>query len=144
MEVSKLEIAKIQLERAIVLMLDNKNYISAITLAGASGDILGNLLRAQGDLSTYDHLKIGFERLAKLRQGRSPDKRTFNDLENGIRNGLKHYQDGSPMHFDPELAAADILDRAVSDLWKLTHEETKNMERFKHYHMRRGQIANEA
>lgn len=142
-EYSKLDVAKLQLERAIFLLLDEKDYVSSITLAGASDEILGNLLRARGVLSSYDHLKIGFEKVFRLIHSCPPSESAFNALANGVRNGLKHYQDGAPMRFDPESVAADVLDRAVSNLWDLTQEETGNMERFKNYHMRRGRIINE-
>lgn len=137
-ELSKIEIAKLQLDRAIALMLDDKDYVSAITLAGASEEITGSLLRKSGHKSIYDELKNGFEKLVQLRHGRALDSKSFNRLANGIRNGLKHLDNGAPLQFDLEDAAADIVDRAVSNFWKLTSQETQNMERFKEYHMNRG------
>ena len=137
-ELSKLDIAKLQIERALVLMLDEKDYVSAITLAGASEEITGTLLRKRERLSAYDQMKTGFERIFHFLHGHAPLDGSFNELANGVRNGLKHYQDGDALRFDPEDAAADILDRAVSNLWALTSEESRNMERFKQYHMNRG------
>ena len=42
---SKLDIALAQVERAIFLALDESDFISAVTLAGAAEEILGSLLR---------------------------------------------------------------------------------------------------
>ncbi len=60
---SKLEIAVHQLERAIKLYLDEKYYISTITLAGASEEILGKIIESAGgetDLSNFTNACVGF------------------------------------------------------------------------------------
>lgn len=136
--ISKIDIAKWQLDRAIRLFLDQKDFVSSITLAGASEEILGSILRTSSDLSSYDQLQRGFYRIVEMFQGRKPCPRTFNDLANGIRNGLKHYQDGKDIEFDPEQEAMDIIQRSISNLFKITGEETVNMTRFKLYTMNRG------
>ena len=41
---SNLDVAERQLERAIALFLDEEDYVSALTLAGAAEEILGKLL----------------------------------------------------------------------------------------------------
>ncbi|MFZ5608956.1 MAG: hypothetical protein ACOY99_05025 [Pseudomonadota bacterium] len=127
MKIEKREIARIQLDRAIILMLDEKDYVSAITLAGASEEILGQML---GEKSTYKEFEKAFTKLHERRTGERPEKRIFNALANGVRNGLKHYQDGAPLHFDPEQEAKEIVDRAAVNYFLLTQEETPAMKRF--------------
>jgi hypothetical protein len=45
---TKLQLAEHQLERALKLFLEEKDYVCAITLAGVSEEILGKLLEKDG------------------------------------------------------------------------------------------------
>jgi hypothetical protein len=45
---SKRDLARVQLERAITLHVDEHDHVSAITLAGAAEEILGKLLTNAG------------------------------------------------------------------------------------------------
>ena len=51
---SQLDIAITQLNAAIRLFLDDKDYISSATLAGASEEIVGAMLRRNGEDAALD------------------------------------------------------------------------------------------
>lgn len=126
---SKFEIAEHQLERALHLLLDEGDYISSITLAGASEEILGKLLNEQGkesDLESFVNacVQIGTEEL----QEDWPNKE-FVSIANYFRNGLKHYTGGDSISV-PEEAAVEIIDRAITNYWSLTAQQSALMKQF--------------
>lgn len=131
---AKQKIAEQQLLRALRLFFEDKDYISVITLAGASDEILGKLIEANGGCSAYTSRKNAFEDVHQYFYGEPPRTKAFNELVNGVRNGLKHFTDGEPMIFDPEQEAINILDSAVTNYVHLTSDETEEMARFKNYH----------
>jgi hypothetical protein len=51
---SKRRLAEIQIFRAIKLLEDEEDPVSALTLAGAAEEILDNMLHARGQNSAYD------------------------------------------------------------------------------------------
>lgn len=57
MEYAKSEPARIQLERAIELFFGEADYISVITLAGASEEITRNILEREEKTPSADKLK---------------------------------------------------------------------------------------
>jgi hypothetical protein len=126
---SKLDVAEHQLERALRLFLEEKDYVSAITLAGAAEEILGKLLEQQGK----EHALGGFVKACvttgKVVYNENWSQKTFADMANFFRNGLKHYTDGASITI-PREAAVEILDRAVENYFALTGQETANMRRF--------------
>ena len=65
---SNLDIAERQLERAIVLFLDDKDYVSALTLAGAAEEILGKLLNKAGKEHWLDSITEGALRALGFRK----------------------------------------------------------------------------
>lgn len=135
MKYEQIYIAEQQLERALKLFLDEKDYISSITLAGAAEDIIAKTLRDKGGKSSFESLKGVFYVANKStgtpdRSNKESDK-VFNQIANGVRNGLKHYSAGVPLEFDPVQEASNMLDRATSDYFCLTGNETELMRRFK-------------
>lgn len=92
-EIGKNTLAKIQLEDAIDLFLA-RNFISAITLAGAADGIFAGLLEQQGeDSAAKEMLKsiIGIREETGLKYGGVRTKKdTFNEW-NKSRNRLKHH-----------------------------------------------------
>ena len=84
-----LEAAERQLDRAIILFIEDRDYICAITLACAADGILGEALRAQKKESMIDLLKSelqGFHLLSHLNPKEMSDQ-----YLNKIRNLLKHF-----------------------------------------------------
>ena len=90
MILSKLEIAKRQLEVAAQLYVDGADDLAVITLAGAAEEILGKLLRRTEQKSMADHI---VELDKKLTGGRPFN--VVSDAVNRARNALKHARDQS-------------------------------------------------
>ena len=131
---SKLQIARVQLERALDLFFSEKDFISVITLAGAAEEILGKMLEEGGGRNAIDGLVDGA--LGKIDSRRDPERKTIVRIANRIRNGLKHLGGTDSLLFDPEGAATEMLDRAVENFFVLTGEETSQMARFKERYLR--------
>ena len=136
MLINKLSIAEQQLERALCLFFNDKDYISSITLSGAADEILGKIRESNGELSAYNELKKLFHFFHKNTNKETLTSNEFNELANGIRNGLKHFRDGESMDFKPEQEAVNILDRALENYFAITGKESDLMKQFKNYKCR--------
>ena len=87
MEYSKSKLALIQLEKAIELFFENKDYVCSITLAGASEDITRGMERRDGLSTAVDDLKSWLK-------DNHPDSdllEGFYTKANETRNMLKHH-----------------------------------------------------
>jgi len=127
---TKLKAAETQLERALTLYLEGTDYLSAITLAGAAEEPLGKMLEKSGgkhqlhsDSSAMAvvHLHLFDERLEA--------KDAISHI-NMVRDWLKHFRDGSDLEFDARERASEIIDRAVSNYFHLTGNESTQMRQF--------------
>jgi hypothetical protein len=136
MKLTKLQVAEVQLERAISLFFEEKDFISSITLAGAADEIFGKLREAEGESNSYNELNKLFTFLRQSMLQDRPSGKEFNRLVNGIRNSLKHIGDGKEMEFDPEQEAVNIIDRAIENYFALTGNESELMGKFKYYQLR--------
>jgi hypothetical protein len=126
MRLHKKEIAKRQIETALELFFEHKDFLSVITLAGASEEILGSLLRRIDKRSMMDHLID----LDKHMTGVGRDSTVVNEEVNGIRNSLKHANNPAEdeLEVDPEHAVA-MLARAVANYTSLESDVTPAMYR---------------
>ena len=136
MKYEKLEIAFIQLERALSLFFYENDYISTITLAGAADEIIGKIRERKGDTTAYKEHKKLHDYIFQTWFKTSPSDKKFNEIMNGIRNGLKHLRNGEVMEFNPEQEAVNILDRAIENYFSLTGNETDLMKKLKYYQLR--------
>lgn len=127
---TKLEVAEYQLERALRLFLDESDYVCAITLAGASEEILGKLLEKEGKEHALENIINSCMAAGKAIYNEIWQPKKFAGMANYFRNGLKHYTDGKPITI-PREAAIEILDRAIDNFWALTSRESPNMRRFR-------------
>lgn len=103
---SKRRIAERQIYRAVRLLEDDEDPISAHTLAGAAEEILGKMFSAKGKLNAFEAFAIRDTKLwdfavSKATENGSPLSRP-DDAEirrrlNEIRNELKH-NDGGRNH----------------------------------------------
>lgn len=111
MKLSKLEIAKRQLEAAAEIYVNGGDYLAVITLAGAAEEILGQLLRRTGGYAVMDSL---IELDKELTGGRSFS--VVNMEVNRARNALKHAHDSSEdiVVIEPGEATA-MLTRALAN-----------------------------
>ena len=134
---SNLEVAHRQIERAIVVFLDDKDYVSALTLAGAAEEILGKLLNNEGREHWLDSISKGALRALGFRKKEfeTPEalkaRKEIANIANRYKNRLKHYNDDGTITLLVDVAAAEIIDRAISNYFDLTQRETGAMGRFK-------------
>ncbi len=128
---SAFEVSLIQLERSIRLSLDEKDYVSSITLAGAAEEILGKLLQKKGGSSSYEGMKAVLIDIAdKIPTIEKMDQKEFNAALNGARNTLKHLIDSENFEIDAEQESNNILHRAIENFAGLTGGKTELMQRW--------------
>jgi hypothetical protein len=129
MKLHKTELAHRQIDTAIDLFLDGKDYLSGVTLAGAGEEILGRLLARAGKKSMIDHL-IALDK--KLSNGGRQFK-IVNQEINRFRNSLKHAPDPGEdiidVAEDQEHAIA-MLARALTNYYELEGKLSVRMEQF--------------
>lgn len=123
---TKRDLAVHQLDRAIRLLLDDSDTISAVTLAGAAEEILGKLLELRGQKHSLESFIDACIALGRLRPGESWKRKDFVDIANYFRNELKHYREGSTVAVTSE-AACELIDRAAENLWLLEGDETEQV-----------------
>jgi hypothetical protein len=112
----KVDVARMQLERAMSLFTIEEDMVSAITLAGAAEEILGRQVTRNARDEIADFVE---RRLAS--KGEEFDQKAFLDKLCFARNSLKHLRvgDRTDLHFDLTEEAADIIDRAVTNYVRL-------------------------
>jgi hypothetical protein len=88
----RLSLEKEQVDTALDLFLDHRNYASAITLAAAAEEIFGCSHTAKGCLSALYSSYISMAEFHQMRYGEVLDKRKFVSKENRARDALKHLQ----------------------------------------------------
>lgn len=131
---SKLEIAERQLNRAIILMLDEGDIVSSTTLAGAAEDVLAGLLEAQGKTDVLKEVNQACVDMGAM-LGENWKTNIFKYEFNFIKNELKHHDrkhpDGglSEMPIYPEFAL-ELIERACENFRRLTGKYTNQMKRF--------------
>jgi hypothetical protein len=128
---TKQEIAELQLDRAIRIFLDEEDFISAITLAGAAEEILGELLERQGKTSSLTAIVNECVHLGKA-IGYEWKVGTFKQMMNFFRNEMKHHHkdegfDNMPV---PVEAVHEIINRAAENLRRLTGTQSEQVQRF--------------
>jgi iron-sulfur cluster repair protein YtfE (RIC family) len=120
------DIAEQQLITALRLW-QNKEYVSAITLAGAAEEILGKRLRKLGKEPSFDNLRDAIVRIAKIHGDEDPKtEKLVAELLNITRNELKHYAGDEALEFDLREDSVELLERAITNYMLLTgiiHEE---------------------
>ena len=118
-KMKKTDLARIQLERAMLLFVHESDYISATTLAGAAEEVLGNRLEFNALKETLAFIR------RRLEHGghQFKEKLVASEL-NRARNALKHYNvgDSTSIAFCLKDAAVEMIDQAVSNHVKLTGE----------------------
>jgi hypothetical protein len=120
--------ARHQLEKAITLFLTEKDFICAITLAGAADGILGSLVKKRGAKTAHDDHK----RLLKKHNHGLTDKE-LNDLHlNLVRNALKHAteQEGVTKAYALETESIYYITRAIDNHIRLEEQVTEIMKAF--------------
>lgn len=92
-EISKADIARMQLTEAITLFIEGR-FLCALTLSGAAEEILARLLNSKGEKSVVEE---SFEKIQKIRVAtglavmeNKPKNEVFNQWNAG-RNIVKHH-----------------------------------------------------
>ena len=126
MIVHKIEVARMQLDTAIDLFLRDADFISALTLAGASEEILGKLLEREGKDSMLKKLHSWYEETT----GESISYGEFAKRTNLARNCLKH----ATVTEEDELEiyrweSVQMIMRAMTNYKELTGKPSGTMEK---------------
>ena len=124
--------ADTQLETALSLYFGGQDYFSVITLAGAADTIFGQILKSEGGVSELDLLKKNVGAIHKWLTGEDCDLSLVANRANMARNALKHWDPNQPItiDFDAEQEAKDMLDRAITNLWRLGGNPSEAATRF--------------
>ena len=125
----KTDIAVKQLETAIKLFLERKDYICAITLAGASEEILGKLVERVDKKSAIKSL---IESLKTIYSINISDKELISKHLNFARNTLKHANvtDEDKVELDAQTEAISLILRAIDNLIRLDKSVSYNTPNF--------------
>ena len=125
----KIDIAHSLLETACSLY-KQQDYFAVINLAGASEEILGKYLKAEGKKNAFESDKEAFIAVSKYLGSNITDKYAANFL-NKSKNAIKHYNelDASDkfITMDAKESAEDLLIRALTNLWRLENDLTPLM-----------------
>ena len=128
------DIAKEQLETALRLYFEQRDFYSVITLAGAAEEILGKMLNHTGEKNLLESLVTAALELSKL-DGQEVTAREIRDYANYARNRAKHF--GIDMEdFDERAEVKDLLNRAISNYNSLTGDCTESMSKFDQMHVK--------
>jgi hypothetical protein len=135
---NQLLVSERQIDRAIQLFLDEADFYSSATLAGAAEEILGCLLREKGREPALDNMISTVLKLLtpaeidEITDARKIGPRRGISRElNLYRNWLKHYQPSQfELAIDAKDAAAELIDRALLNFVHLTEGQTIQMRRF--------------
>ena len=112
-KLTKIEIAQQQLLHAIDLFCSGEKLVSAITLAGAAEEILGELVVDTGQTSSLENEVKDRCELFESFFGRAQDPKTFYGFQNNARNELKHVCTGKDVELDLEEEAVKLIERAI-------------------------------
>ena len=126
------ELALQQLETALHLYFEGKDYASAITLAGVADEIFGQLLRATGRENSLDEMTKAVVAIQEKLFGEAIEPSHVAWRANHARNSLKHWNFGDPEIVKLDLAeeARDMANRAIDNYWVLKETLTPAMEEF--------------
>ena len=89
--------------------------ISAITLAGAAEEILGNIVRQAGKSNALDDTLDILCYIHKAVFEEDPNRKEYVDLRNGIRNEFKHLCSGKSLEVNLDKEAGELIDRAIKN-----------------------------
>ena len=126
---TKLQLAEIQLERALQLFFDEDDYVCAATLAGAAEELLGKLREDSRETSELKALIDECVAVGRNVYREAWPTKLFSEVFTYPRNELKHTGNGSPIGI-PRHAVGSIIGRAISNYRELTGKETGRMAKF--------------
>ncbi|MGZ9667909.1 hypothetical protein ACXX9E_17805 [Pseudomonas sp. GNP014] len=133
----KLLVAVELLERALATYFEGKYFFAALHLAGGADEILGIYVNRLGEESSFESLRDGAVKFSRLiNEGRESSARDMATIINHAKNRTKHLDKSGDddICFDPATEAVNLLDRAVSNYYRLMNHfnlsETELINRF--------------
>jgi len=120
------EVAVIQMNRAIMLYIHEKDYISSITLAGAAEEIFSRVLEEKGIATIYETVKESTNRYREEFGRREYSKKQYNLSMNKTRNLLKHRSESGYISSCFRMEAMRMLYRAISN-YKRLFKDSNNL-----------------
>jgi hypothetical protein len=129
MKLSKSELARIEIEKAIDLFILEKDYVCSLTLAGAAEEMLGNILNKNGNENILAEL------LPWFKEKHDPNI-TYRKLAKGAnetRDELKHGHENPDPAYEVEVSeplAAQMLMRALVNYKNMEIKPTQKMNEF--------------
>lgn len=125
-EYSKQEIALYQLEMAIKLFFEGEDYISCITLAGASEEITGRMIQEEGKKNFLDQLRDYYKNDPVI-----DTSEKFYRWARTTRNALKHFNDKNEKSvYVCKLEAYQYVQAAVCNYLNINYFYTKTISEF--------------
>lgn len=124
MKLHKIEIAQRQIDTAIDLFLNDKDFVSTLTLAGAGEEITGKLLDRKGEKNMLQKLHAWYQETI----GTQMEFGEFSRRANLARNTLKHAN--SPDEDDVEIQrweAVQMIMRAMTNYKELVGSPSESM-----------------
>lgn len=117
-KIEKSKLAMIQLRRAVQLF-NIGDFISALTLAGAANEILGELAKKRQGNNTLDIDKWLWDGIAEMFKKDKPSKGKIIQVNNRIKNSLKHHdsKNDNIVEADFEFEAQCHIDSAIRNYW---------------------------
>lgn len=123
---SKIEIALYQLEKAIELYIEGNDYISCITLAGASEEITGRMVQGSGNLSFLDLVREYYKNDPNI-----DTSSKFYKWARRTRNALKHFStENETSVYVSRLEAQQYIQAAVVNYMNIQAIYTRKIEEF--------------
>jgi hypothetical protein len=131
-EHQKRDIALAQLETALKLYLQDGDMFSVLTLAGAAEELLGKELEALGGTTALSTVQAATAAVGRALHGSTISPKVVATLANRARNAVKHRDLSGPksVWMDPEEEAREMLDRATTNYYRLTEDQTDLMGQF--------------
>jgi hypothetical protein len=124
-----------------MLFLDEGDYLSAITLAGAAEALTGQMLSASGATNAVESQARAMEKLSERFMAPSLTRTEAIAALNEVRDWLKHRRtgDAANLTFDAREAAEEFIDRAMINIVALTNNVPPQARRFDAWRAKRDQ-----
>jgi hypothetical protein len=135
---TNVDLAAHQLQRALILFFEDGDYLSAVTLAHAAYGILTKIGVEPGEPDHRERLADIIVEITAI-QGTKISRKDAIRLISDPANALKHPDGdrrppGMPFQASIVELAADVLNLAVTEAFRVTHLETALMRRFREWH----------
>ena len=130
----QIDVAQCQLDQAITLFLDGKDYYSSRTLAGDGEEIFGKLTESSGNTHALNKMEkdicstITDEELDAIGK-----QKGLISLLNEYRNWLKHYVPEGNIFIEAEDSAYELIDRTIENCIAVTGMKSDKMVKYRIY-----------